>query len=154
MASAKKKITINVSQGDFYKIITDYNSYPKFLSTVRRVKIRERSKDTAIVEFEAKVVKTFRYVLELTGTKDSGLRWKLVEGEFMRKNEGRWILKVKSKNCIEATYSISVELGRLVPGFVAKLLVEESLPKTLEEFKKRAETLAEKPGPTKKQSTN
>jgi ribosome-associated toxin RatA of RatAB toxin-antitoxin module len=62
----------------------------------------------------------------------------LVEGELMRENRGSWLLEPEGKQT-RATYSIEMTLGPLVPKAIVNALVDSSLPKMLESFKKRAE---------------
>jgi ribosome-associated toxin RatA of RatAB toxin-antitoxin module len=141
MSSTIRKVKIHSSKETLFGVITDYLSYPKFLSTVKGARVLESGKNFDVVEFEAKVVKPFQYTLELTRKGSNEVSWKMIEGDFMRKNMGRWKLKEIGPKETEATYEIDLELSRLVPGFIAGLLVEQSLPQTLSEFTRRAETI-------------
>jgi len=151
MAQAFKKIIVNVAPESLFNVIVDYESYPKFLSTIRNVKILERKKGKIVAEFEAKVFQPFHYTLELEENRPASVTWRMLDGDFMRKNEGKWKLKLLKGKQTEALYQIDVELSRLVPGFIVQRLVEESLPKTLDEFRDRAESLATK---SQKKSTS
>jgi len=143
VAQAFEKIIVTVSPKEFFEVISDYESYPQFISALTGVKVLKRGKNRAVVEFEANLVRPFRYTLELKEKAPSSLSWKLLNGDFIRKNTGRWSLTSKGKKT-EAMYEIDVELSRLVPGFVTSLLVKESLPKTLQEFRMRAEGIKNK----------
>lgn len=138
MAAAQKKIKIPVKLSEFFEVVSDYESYPDFVSSLTRATVIKKSKAKTVVEFEAKIIRPFRYTLELSEKAPSLLSWKLVDGDFMRRNDGRWSLRETDDGDTEATYEIDVELSRLVPGFVTKVLVEESLPTTMSEFKKEA----------------
>ncbi len=143
MAKVTKKIVIKATPDQFFKVIRDYESYPEFLSSVSDTKLLENGKSMKVVEFEADLIKKIHYTLELTEAPPSRLSWKLREGDFMKKNTGAWKLKARGKET-EATYEIEVEMKGLVPNFVVAALVEQTLPKTLDEFRLRAEQRTKK----------
>jgi coenzyme Q-binding protein COQ10 len=70
--------------------------------------------------------------------------WTFVDGDFMKDNKGSWQLEEQGEGVTKATYNIEVALGPLVPKTIVNALVDTSLPKLLENFKKRAEALAAK----------
>jgi len=59
----------------------------------------------------------------------------------MRENRGSWDLQPQGTQTL-ATYSIEMTFGPLVPKAIVNALVETSLPKMLESFKKRVESNA------------
>jgi hypothetical protein len=66
--------------------------------------------------------------------------WTFVQGEVMKDNVGAWTLEAAGEGKTRATYSIEMRLGPLVPKAIVNTLVDASLPKMLEAFKKRAES--------------
>ena len=70
----------------------------------------------------------------------SAIRWTFVKGELMRDNHGSWTLEPTPDGKTRATYTIEVGVGPLVPRSIVNMLVDQSLPKLLEAFKKRAES--------------
>lgn len=126
-----------------FKAITDYKSYPKFLSEVVGVKIEsEDGKGNARVTFELEVVKRFEYTLEFSAIKNEKVSWKLVKSNFFKNNEGGWHLTSLGKNQTDVKYELEVGFGFLVPGWITKKLTENSLPQMLESFEKRARELS------------
>lgn len=70
------------------------------------------------------------------------VRWKLVDSDFFKKNEGRWVLKEKGNNETEVHYELDVAVVFMVPSWIAKKLTEVNLPKMFESFEVRAKELA------------
>jgi hypothetical protein len=68
------------------------------------------------------------------------VRWTFVKGELMRDNRGSWTLESLPDGKTRATYAIEVGVGPLVPRSIVNVLVDQSLPKMLEAFKKRVES--------------
>jgi hypothetical protein len=58
----------------------------------------------------------------------------------MKENRGSWTFREVSPGETEATYQIELRVGLLVPGGVLDALVESSLPKMLQAFKRRTES--------------
>lgn len=138
MPGASRSILINAPIETVFGIITDYEKYPEFLSEVKAIRVSERRADEAVVQYQVSVIKTIRYTLRLKEEKPRRVSWSLVEGELMRENHGSWLLEPEGKQT-RATYSIEMTLGPLVPKAMVNALVDSSLPKMLESFKKRAE---------------
>jgi ribosome-associated toxin RatA of RatAB toxin-antitoxin module len=138
MPGASRSILIDAPIETVFGIITDYEKYPEFLSEVKAIRVSQRLEGEAVVQHEVNVLKTIRYTLKLKEEKPRRVSWSLVEGELMRENRGSWLLEPEGKQT-RATYSIEMTLGPLVPKAIVNALVDSSLPKMLESFKKRAE---------------
>jgi len=139
MAGAQRSIIVNVPPEKLFDVVTDYERYADFLPEVKSVKV-ERSGTTASVHYEVSLMKTIKYSLKMTEERPHRVRWSLIKGEFMKENNGSWELKPAGEGKTEATYSIEVGVGPLVPKSITSLLVDQSLPSMLEAFKKRAES--------------
>src|SRR3989338_4009436 len=126
---------VSVSIQDFYAIVSDYERYPEFISEIKKAKIV--SEKPKRVEFTLELMKTFHYVLEFKEKSPSEVSWKLVESNLFQKNTGGWKLKEK-KDVLEATYTLDVEFGFLVPSFITNPMVKRDLPKMIERFEARA----------------
>jgi coenzyme Q-binding protein COQ10 len=138
MPGASRSIVIGAPIETVFGIITDYEKYPEFLSEVKAIRVSDRKVGEALVHYEVNVLKRIRYTLKLKEEKPRRVSWSLVEGELMRENRGSWLLEPQG-NQTHATYSIEVTLGPFVPKAMVNVLVDSSLPKMLEAFKKRAE---------------
>ena len=136
---AQRSIEIDVTPKKMYEVVTDFESYPKFLSDVSRIIVISSGKDEWEVEFFVKIVKEISYTLKLWGTPGKSLEWKLIKG-FMKKNDGAWQLESLDKGKrTKATYIVDVEFGLLVPKRIVNTVMQANFPKMLEAFKKKAE---------------
>ena len=138
-ANAQESIIIDLPKEKFFEVITDYMSYPEIVPEVMSMKILEEDGNTSIVENNVNMIKKVSYVLKLTKTPYTKLEWTLVKG-FFKKNEGRWDLEdVDGGKKCKATYTVTVEIGMLVPKKIVRDLTQMGLPKMLKQFKDYAE---------------
>lgn len=140
MPGATRSIVIDVPMDKLFAVIADYQSYPKFLPEVKSIRTSKRQGSEVDVHYEIEVLKKIRYTLRLREEPPNLISWTFVEGELMRDNRGRWLLEPAGEGKTKATYSIEMKLGPLVPKSIVNVLVDSSLPKMLEAFKKRAES--------------
>jgi coenzyme Q-binding protein COQ10 len=142
-AKVTREKEMSVSVGDLWKVITDFERYPDFVEEVVAAKRQPKGKGPGeVVQFEIEVVKRFQYTLEFAQVEHKELTWRLVESNFFKKNDGRWLLKDLGGGKTHATYEVDVGFGFLVPGWVTKKLTEVNLPKMLDAFERRAKELS------------
>ncbi len=140
MAGATKSIVINAPMDKVFAVITAYEAYPQFLSEVKKVRTSDRSDNQVSVHYEIEVMKTVKYTVRLREEPPTRVSWTFVEGQFMKDNQGNWLLEEAGAGRTKATYHIEMALGALVPKSIVNALAETQLPKMLEAFKKRAES--------------
>lgn len=139
MAGANRTIVINAPIEKVFSVVSDLESYPKFLPEVKKIHITRESPDTVVADYEVDMVKRVKYTLRLKSEAPRRLSWTWVRGEFMKDNQGSWALEPLSPTQTQVTYTIEVTLGALVPKSMVNALVDTQLPKMLEAFKARAE---------------
>ena len=144
MAGATRSITINAPREKVFDVISDVERYPEFLPEVKGIKVSNKRGAECDVHYVAEVVKTIKYTVHIKEERPTRVSWSFVDGEFMKDNRGSWVLEDLGNDTTKATYNIEVTLGALVPKTIVNALVDTSLPKLLENFKKRAESLAKK----------
>lgn len=140
MAGATRSIVINAPMEKVFDVITQYEKYGEFLSEVKEVRTSGRQGNEVNVHYKVDVVKTIKYTIRAKEERPTRMSWSFVEGEFMKDNKGQWLLEPAGEGKTQATYTVEMALGALVPKAVVNALVETSLPKMLEAFKRRAET--------------
>jgi coenzyme Q-binding protein COQ10 len=140
MAGATRSIVINAPVEKVFDIITQYEKYGQFLSEVKEVRTSGRQGNEVNVHYKVDVVKTIKYTIRVKEERPTRMSWTFVEGEFMKDNKGHWLLEPAGEGKTKATYTVEMALGALVPKSVVNALVETSLPKMLEAFKRRAES--------------
>jgi len=142
MPGATRSIVINAPMERVFSVIADYAKYPEFLPEVKSIRTSKRQGTDVDVHYEVEVLKKIRYTLRLREEPPNRISWTFVEGELMRDNHGQWTLESVGEGKTRATYSIEMKLGPLVPKSIVNVLVDSSLPKMLEAFKKRSESAA------------
>jgi len=133
-------VVINAPVERVFSVIKDYQKYPEFLPEVKSTRLSNRRGDEVDVLYEVDVLKRIRYTLRLKEEPPNRISWTFVEGEVMRDNRGHWLLEDLGGGKTRATYNIEMKLGPLVPKSIVNVLVDSSLPKMLEAFKKRSES--------------
>ena len=139
MAGASRTIVINAPMEKVFDIITQYEKYREFLSEVKEVRTSGRQGNEVNVHYKVDVMKTIQYTIRAKEERPTKMSWSFVEGEFMKDNKGSWVLEPAGEGQTRATYTVEMALGALVPKSIVNALVETSLPKMLEAFKRRAE---------------
>lgn len=139
MAGATRSIVINAPVEKVFDVITNYDRYAEFLPEVKEVRTSNRKGSEVDVTYKVDVVKTIRYTIRAKEERPTRMSWTFVEGEVMKDNKGGWVLEADGPTRTKATYTVEMGFGPLVPKSIINTLVETSLPKMLEAFKKRAE---------------
>lgn len=128
----------NVPVAALYQVVTDFNHYKDFLPEVAGSEILSgQGTDKLRVRFEINLMKRFSYDLEFFLAPEKEVRWKLVDGDFFKINEGRWIFS-PVQNETHVKYELSVQFGFLVPGWITKKLTQNNLPQMFDKFEKEA----------------
>lgn len=140
MAGATRTIVINAPPEKVFDVITQFERYPEFLPEVKRIRVLERREDAAKVQYEVDVVKTIRYTILARSERPRRMSWTFVEGEVMKDNKGSWVLEPEGEGRTRVTYTVEMALGPLVPKAIINTLVDSSLPRMLDAFKRRAES--------------
>jgi len=140
MPGATRSVIIDAPADRVFDVIVDYDRYAEFLPEVKEVRSADRRGNEVDVHYGIDLVKRIHYTLHMIEDRPRSVRWSFVRGELMRDNKGSWTLEPTPDGKTRATYAIEVGVGPLVPRSIVNALVDQSLPKMLEAFKKRAET--------------
>lgn len=141
MPGATRSIVINAPMEKVFDVLVNYEQYPQFLPEVKKIRLSDRQGNTVKVHYEVEVMKTVKYTIQSLEERPHRMSWTFVEGQFMKDNRGSWQLADAGGGKTEATYTVEMALGALVPKAIVNVLVESSLPKMLEAFKRRAESV-------------
>lgn len=142
MPGASSTVTIDAPPETLFDIVTDYASYPTFLSDVSEVKVVRRTDNGAIVEFSLNLIRKVSYTLRMVEERPTKVRWTLEQSSLMRENNGGWTIEALPDGKTRATYEVDVTPRGFVPGAVVSALTGRTLPATLDAFKQRAEARA------------
>ena len=144
---AAKEVVIAAPIEGLYGVIVDYERYPEFVPGMKSCRVRTVGGEKH-VDYELDLgLKTVRYTLRMTERAPTHVSWSLVKGDMMRVSNGSWDLAAEGGRT-RARYSVEVQIAKppLVPQGVVDRISDEmsrlSLPRNLEAFRKRAESLA------------
>ena len=136
--SANQDIIIGVPPNEFFKVIADYEHYPKILPEMESARIIKREHGEIHAEFTFNLIKRVSYTLAMVETPPHRLEWRLVSGPLTT-NSGSWQLSPMADDKTLAKYSIQLSLGLFVPQSVIHRFVAKTLPRLLNHFKTAAE---------------
>src|SRR5580658_2211513 len=135
MPQAQRSIEINVPMEKLFEVVQDFQKYPEFIPEMKRVSVLKKGPGGQDVEFELEIdlplgmKKRIKYSLTFTEERPKGVRWQLIKGEYMKGNVGSWSFRSVAEDRTDATYSIELSFGPLVPKVIANFLADQSLPK-------------------------
>ncbi|MEZ0392021.1 MAG: type II toxin-antitoxin system RatA family toxin [Pseudobdellovibrionaceae bacterium] len=140
MASAQTTEVFNCTPAQFYKIVSDYENYPKFLSEVKECKLLKTEGNRKLVEYTVSVVKNFKYSLWMTETENQEVKWEFAGGDVFKTSMGSWKMQEEGGKC-RASYAVDATFNLFVPGPIAKALVSVNLPNMISAYHKRVAEL-------------
>jgi ribosome-associated toxin RatA of RatAB toxin-antitoxin module len=140
MADAKTTELFNCSTDEFYKIISDYERYPEFLSEVKNCKVLKVENNRKLVEYTVSVIKDFKYRLWMTEESGKKISWVFESGDLFKVSSGYWDI-VDEAGKTRATYFVDAKFNMFVPGPIAKALVTVNLPNMVSSYHKRVKEL-------------
>jgi len=149
------KIEVNAPVETFWKVITDLEKYPEFQKDLKKVAYKTKDGNKYTVYHEIVIMQPVNYTLAFEEVeKNKKLVWKLLDVsevklpipftkpfKAMEKNEGWWDLVSLGPDKCEATYNLDIKLNSKIPSMITDPLMKSSLPKMMDAFKKRAESL-------------
>ena len=136
MAAASTTEIFNCTPEQFFAIVSDYESYPQFLSEVKKCKVIETKGDRKLVEFHVSMIKSFTYRMWMTEAPPKKISWALESGEPFKTSTGSWELADEGGKT-KATYSVDATFKIFVPGPIAKSLINVSLPNMMKAYHER-----------------
>jgi len=140
MPGASRSIVINAPPDKVFDVIVSYEKYPEFMKEVKEIKTSNRKGNQVDVQYKVDLMKSIRYSLRMTEERPLKVSWTFIEGEFMKDNKGSWVLEPSGDSQTKATYTIEMALGPLIPKTIVNAMVENQLPKMLEDMKRRVES--------------
>lgn len=142
MARVIRDKQMDVAHEALYKAITQFEKYPEFLPEVVSATVQKSAdSEKTLVAFELELIKRFQYTLEFSMIENREVVWTLIESNFFKANEGKWVLSPAGARATTVHYELDVGFGFLVPKFISKKLTEVNLPKMFDYFEKRAQSL-------------
>ena len=138
---ADNTIEIAASPDEVFDAITDYESFPEWISAVYEVEVKESDKEGLgeIVSFVADgKVRKIRYTLQYHYERPNRIWWDFLDGEGIKQMDGEWNIE-ESGDGTAATYKVGVDAGRGIPGPVVKRSNKQTIAAVNKELKAEAE---------------
>lgn len=146
MAQAQLEEVLSVDAEKFFRAISDYASYPKFVDGCKSAKVGETLDGKTKVTYGLSLMmKDISYVLEhevSQGTGTKVMKWKLVSSDFLTVNNGSWELTPVDGGKTRVKYTVEIDFKIPVPGFMLNKLIKGSLPAMVRSFETAAKRLA------------
>lgn len=137
-------IIVDTDHHSVMDVIGDLEAYPLWQDEVEAVEVLDTDEDgwptRAWFSVDAKVLHT-SYTLEYSYT-DTTMRWWLVEGEHVRRIDGRYVLHDKGDGTTAVSYELEVEPAVSLPGALRRKAAQRIVDRALEGLRRRVEGLA------------
>ena len=140
MANATTTEIFNCTPAQFYKIVSDYEKYPEFLSEVRGCRVLKSEGNRKLVEYTVNVVKNFKYSLWMAEIENVEVKWEFAGGDIFKTSTGYWKMAEEGGKC-RASYAVDATFNLFVPSPIAKALVSVNLPNMVSAYHKRVAEL-------------
>lgn len=137
----KDSIDISATAEQIFQVATDFDSYPEWNASIKKVEIRA-SDDEGLptevwFEVDAKI-KTIRYTLEYdySDAPDS-FSWDLKEGDVKQLN-GTYTFD-EFNDVTDVTYELAIDPGFRIPNLLKRQAEKQIMSSALKDLKKRVE---------------
>ncbi len=136
-----QSIVIDAPASAVMAVVADFPAYPEWVAAAKTVEVLETGADgrASTVHFvlDAGAVKD-DYVLAYTWDGDRQVRWRLVQGQMQKRQDGSYTL-AETGGRTEVTYTISIDLSIPMLGMIKRKAEKVILDTALKELKKRVE---------------
>ncbi|MBW3603114.1 MAG: SRPBCC family protein [Actinobacteria bacterium] len=137
----REHIVVRASPDAVMDVIADFERYPEWQAEVLRVEILEvdeRGRATRVrFVVDARIVRA-TMVLAYAHAPDA-MRWSLVEGDQVRRNDGAYLLWERPDGSTDVTYELVVEPAVAVPAVVRRSVARHIVDGALRGMKRRVE---------------
>ena len=132
---------ISAAPHEVYAVIADLDTYPEWADDVVRTEVIERDGDLPrVVEFEVDArIAMVHYVLEYQHDPPYRVRWRLLEGELLRRLDGSYRLAPDEGTGTNVRYELDTELALPLPAYVQRRAAQAILDTGLEGLRRRVE---------------
>ena len=139
MKSLTRSAIVECGATDFYALVEDIESYPRFLPWCAAAEVRERT-GTRTVATLTLAVKGLKQSFTTANDNDPGrsIDMRLLEGPFRQFRAG-WRFTALSEDACKAEFSIAYEFSSALVGRLLDPVFGRIADSTVDAFRKRAE---------------
>ena len=132
---------ISAAPDEVYAVIADLDAYPEWADDVVRTEVIERHGGLPrVVAFEVDArIALVHYVLEYQHDPPYRVRWRLLEGELLRRLDGTYRLAPDEGTATSVRYELDAELAVPLPAYVQRRAAQAILDTGLEGLRRRVE---------------
>jgi carbon monoxide dehydrogenase subunit G len=134
-------ITIDADKAAVMAVIADFDSYPQWASSIKKVQVDETGPDgrgtTVTFTMDAGVIKD-DYTLAYDWHGDDRVDWHLVKSKALKSQTGSYVL-TDNGGSTEVTYNLAVDLNIPVLGMLKRRGEKMIIDTALKGLKKRVE---------------
>lgn len=137
----KDSIDIGATAEQIFEVATDFDSYPEWNASIKKVEIRATDDEGLPTEvwFEVDArIKTIRYTLEYDySDAPESFSWDLKEGDVKQLN-GTYTFD-EFDDVTDVTYELAIDPGFRIPGLLKRQAEKQIMSSALKDLKKRVE---------------
>lgn len=137
----REHIVVHARPGAVMDTIVDFERYPEWQAGVQQVEVLEADEHgrATRVRFvvDARIVRA-TMVLDYSHA-PGALRWRLVEGDQVRRNDGAYLLRERADGSTDVTYELQVEPAVAVPAVLRRSVARHIVDGALRGMKRRVE---------------
>ena len=130
---------VKADKNKIMNTLLDYPSYPQWMPRVKKTEVYHKTPTQVYVQFTLKVVITIVYHIKHTINVGAGtITWELDKSKEneIRDTTGSWLVKPHKDGCL-LFYSVALDSGHAVPGWLEDYLTKKDLPNVIKAVKKR-----------------
>lgn len=137
-----ERVVVDADSATVLDVIRDVEAYPQWQAETTEAEVLKRH-DDGLPERVRFVVDggVFREAMVLDYRHSAtGMSWSLVEGNQLRRNDGRYQVTDRGDGTTELSYALAVELAIPLPGLVRRRAAKRIVDTALRGAKSRAES--------------
>ena len=135
-------ITIQASAAAVLDVIADFDSYPEWTGAVKHAEVLTRLPDgraeTVHFDLDAGAIRD-EYTLAYDWNEPDVLRWRLVEGQMLKRLDGSYELADNGDGSTDVTYTLAVDVRIPLLGMIKRKAERVIIDTALKELKRRVE---------------
>jgi ribosome-associated toxin RatA of RatAB toxin-antitoxin module len=143
---ATEHAVVAASPAECWAVATNIALYPEWAQDIKQADVLERNEAglPSKVAFRAAAMgRTTSYVLHYSYPEgEKVIAWDLVEGDIMRRLDGKYVFTPTAEGGTEIDYELTVELMVPIPGFVKRRAEGKIMITALRELRHRVEAAA------------
>ena len=146
LGNGRVMVLVGKPYQEVWKHLRDHDKWPEFMPHLVKIETYyEKGNEAGVHETLSILLNKVRYYVIHTNTYDEKagtLAWRLDKSKKndIKDTSGSWTIKPYGKDRCLIDYSVTVDSGMYVPGFIEDFLFNQDLPGVVKALKKRAES--------------